>query len=254
MNVSYIHYLTEEESQESSTKPDVVKFESKRAQSISELQERLRAIQSKKKLTYKEKLIKKGLKNRVKKKSKQDERNAKQKLIRATKLSVNEVKSESPEKTEDKKPVFNSEDKMVFSKFDFPEVKNKNKKKKQPKDPKKILNILEKQKELITDLVESGETKKAKEIEEKTAWKNALAKVQGCKVKDDVGLLKKSIRKQNQKKKSSKQKWEVRQEAVKKAQENKQKKRTENIEKRKKDKKLHKLKKAAKKGKIIPGF
>lgn len=231
---------------------------SKRAKSISELQERLQAIRSKKKLTYKEKLVKKGLKNRMKKKSKQDERNAKQKLIRANKLATNEVKNENVENTEkhiqEKKPVFNNENKMVFSKFDFTELGNKQKKKKQPKDPKKILEIIEKQKEKVNNLLESGETKKAIEIKEKSVWKNALAKATGEKVKDDPDLLKKSIRKQSQKKNVSKKKWEARIESVKNAQEERQKKRSENIAKRKKDKKLNKLKKAAKKGKIVPGL
>lgn len=252
-----MYCVTEEEQQKNNiTKSESVLTQpaSKRAKSISELQERLQAIRSKKKLTYKEKLVKKGLKNRMKKKSKQDERNAKQKVIRAIKITNNEVKNELPQNVEEKKPVFNNEDKMVFSKFDFPEIGNKKKKKKQPTDPKKILDILEKQKEKITDLMESGETKKAVEIKEKSAWKNALAKAEGCKIKDDPDLLKKSIRKQNQKRNVSKKKWEARKETVKKSQEDRQKKRTENIEKRKKKNKLHKLKNAAKRGKIVPGL
>ena len=41
-----------------------------------------------------------------------------------------------------------------------------------------------------------------KTIEEKTAWSTAMAKAEGVKVKDDVDLLKKSIKKIDQRKRS----------------------------------------------------
>lgn len=194
----------------------------------------------------------------MKKKTKQDERNAQLKLLRAQKSikKENDVKNEevhNEENAENSKPVFNKEDKIVFSKFDFSDIGTK-KVKKQEKDPKKLLEKLEKQKEKIEKLKESGDIEKAVEIKEKTAWKNALAKAEGIKVKDDPTLLKKTLKKQEQKQRSSKKKWESRIAKVEKAKEEKQKKRTENIQKRKKDKKMNKLKKAAKKGKIIPGF
>lgn len=230
-----------------------------RAKSITELQERLQAIQSKKKLTYKEKLVKKGLKNRMKKKSKQDERNAKQKLVRAEKQFKKEQKQKEELPDDDgknqqpTKPVFNKDSKMVFSKFDFSNIGKKTNKKEE-KDPKKLLTKLKEQKEKLAELEKSGEKEKAVEIKEKIHWKNALAKAEGKKVKDDPNLLKKTIRKQKERVNASKKIWEARHEGVKKAQEERQKKRTENIEKRKKDKKMKKLKSAAKKGRIIPGF
>ena len=79
-----------------------------------------------------------------------------------------------------------------------------------------------------------------KTIEEKTAWSTAMAKAEGVKVKDDVDLLKKSIKKIDQRKKKSKQKWEDRKESVEKRKDFKQKKRSENISKRKQDKKNNK--------------
>lgn len=225
-----------------------------RAKSLHELQQRLEAITGKKKLTYKEKLAKKGLKNRMKKKTKQDERNAKQKLIRAAKLTNAEIKiEENDTKPTITKPVFNSEDKMVFSKFDFANL-GKKQHKKQEKDPKKLLKKFEEQKDKLQKLEESGEIEKVTEIKEKTAWKNALAKAEGVKIKDDPTLLKKSVKKKEQKQRSSKKKWEKRQQGVQKAKEERQQKRTENIEKRKKEKKNKKLKTASKRGKIIPGF
>ncbi|XP_050507190.1 surfeit locus protein 6 homolog [Diabrotica virgifera virgifera] len=231
-----------------------------RAESLVELQQRLDAIKGKKKQTYKEKLTKKGLKNRLKKKTQQDQRNAEKKLQRAAQLTLKqEVKSENGEvkvETQEevhKKPVFNKEDKIVYSKIDF-DTLGRQKKVKKEKDPKKLLEKLEKQKENIEKLKESGNIEKAIEIKEKSQWKNALAKAEGQKVKDDPYLLAKSVKKQEQKQRSTKKKWEQRQQKVEKAKKDKQQKRTDNIAKRKKEKKTKKLKQAVKKGKVIPGY
>jgi len=110
------------------------------------------------------------------------------------------------------------------------------------------------EKSKLDRLEESGETHKVVQIKEKTAWKNALAKAEGRKVKDDPILLKKSVLKKEQKVRSSKKKWEARIKGVEKAKDDRQKKRAGNIDKKKKEKKVKKLKTAAKRGKIIPGF
>ncbi|VEN57760.1 unnamed protein product [Callosobruchus maculatus] len=227
-----------------------------RAKSLQELQERLEKVRGKRKLNYREKLEKKKLKNQLKKKTKQSERHAKHKLVRAAKLSENTIEKQSETETDSTKPdkpIYNKDEKIVFSKFDFSEI-GKKKKVKLEKDPKKILKNLEKQKEKINRLKESGEIEKAIEIKEKAAWKNALAKAEGQKIKDDPLLLQKSVKRKEQKQRSSKKKWEQRIQGVEKAKQERQQKRKDNIQKRKKDKKTNKLKKAAKRGKIIPGF
>lgn len=229
---------------------------STRAKSLVELQNRLKAITGKDRLSYKEKLLKKGIKNKIKKKNKKDERSLKQKLIKLEREKTNnQIKPDPDEATSSKprQPVFNSEAKMVFSKIDFSGLGNKHEKRTE-KDPKKILQNLEKQKEKIKELEMGGNKDKAVEIKEKVAWKNALAKAEGEKVKDDPILLKKSIKKREQLKKTSQKKWKVREDGVKKAQDERQRKRNDNIAKRKKEKKTTKLKKAVKKGRIIPGF
>ena len=81
-----------------------------------------------------------------------------------------------------------------------------------------------------------------------------MERTEGIKVKDDEGLLKKTIKRIDQKKKSSKKKWEARVDAEDNRKKMKQEKRTENLKKRKQDKKQNKLKKASKKGRSIPGF
>lgn len=151
------------------------------------------------------------------------------------------------------KPVYNSEGKMVFSKFDFTngDAGRANKKK---VDDKTTLVKVQKNKEKIKSLEAKGDSEKVKQLVEETAWSSALEKSAGVKVKDDVTLLKKSIKKQEQRKKSSKKKWDARQESEDKRKDARQHKRSENINKRKQDKKQNKMKKLAKKGRSVPGF
>ena len=199
---------------------------------------------------------------------------------------ITHVKSESgaeAPKVPRAKPVFNSEGNMVFSKFDFSEIGTKKKPPKSEKDPKKALQIIQQKKEKLKALEEAGEKEKAQEMKEKDAWKAVLAKAGGEKVsiqinisfypvsftflfltsrlpfpifqiKDDPDLLKRTIKRTHQQKTKSAKKWESRIEGVEKAKQDRQHTRQENIDKRKKDKKTNKLKKASKKGRVIPGY
>lgn len=231
----------------------------KRAQTFEELHAKLDELKNVKKLQYKEKKLKKNLKTRLKKIAKKEERTTKKKLVRIEQRTggLSKIKKEDDDETPKiprAKPVFNSEGHMVFSKFDFSEIGAKKKPPKTEKDPKKVLEQLKQRKEKLKELEQSGEKEKAEEMKEKEAWKAALAKAGGEKVKDDPDLLKKTIKRQEQKKKQSSKKWESRVENVKKGIRERQDKRQDNIAKRKKDKKMNKLKKASKKGRIIPGF
>lgn len=228
-----------------------------RAQTYEDLRERLEILRNVKKLDHKQKLLKKNLKNRIKKKEKKDDRLSR-KLVKVEKQAANltTIKNENGDapKVPKPKPVFNSEGKMVFSKFDFSEIGMKKKLVKTDREPKKILQQLQQKKQKLKEMEQSGEKEKAQEIKEKEAWKSVLAKVSGEKVKDDPDLLKKTIKKQEQKKKQSAKMWDTRMDKVKKSLQERQEKRHENIMKRKKEKKLNKLKKSAKKGRVIPGF
>ncbi|KAK2584118.1 hypothetical protein KPH14_006559 [Odynerus spinipes] len=230
----------------------------KRAKTFEELHAKLEELKNVKKLGYKQKLLKKSLKNKIKKKTKREERLMQKKLVRTEQRAagLNNFKTEDNKmpKIPRPKPVFNSEGKMVFSKFDFSEIGTKKKPPKSEKDPKKILQQLQQKKEKLKELEQLGEKDKVEEIKEKEAWKSALARAGGEKVKDDPDLLKRTIKRQEQQKKRSAKKWESRIETVHKSKQEKQEKRQENIMKRKKEKKTHKLKKAAKKGRVIPGF
>lgn len=213
-----------------------------RATSFTELKNRFqsRPVASKKTLTYTEKLQKKSLKNRMKKN---------QKLKKILKPLVQPVKA-NPE--ESKEIVIKNEENFGFSKLDF--FKSADKKRPNQKDPKKLLDKITKQKAALQQLEEKGDFEKVVEIKEKASWKNALAKAEGVKVKDDENLLKKTIQRKKNQKMASKKKWQKREENVEKLKREKQEKRTNNLQKRKDDKKKSKLKKAVKRGKVIPGF
>merc|ERR550532_1545623 len=104
-------------------------------------------------------------------------------------------------------------------------------------DPQGALNKLKKSKEKIKMWEEKGKTEKASKIENNIAWENAINKAQGEKVKDDVSLLKKSIKKNKQIKTSSKKKWDKRADDVKSKESAFVEKREGNLNKRIKEKK-----------------
>lgn len=99
-----------------------------RAKSLEELKARLESLKSKKTFTYKDKLSKKALRTHIKKKIKKGER-LNSKTVKVPKAGESNIKSEEHDETEKNikpiKPVFNSQGKMVFSKFDFSETNNK---------------------------------------------------------------------------------------------------------------------------------
>jgi hypothetical protein len=210
-------------------------------------------IPSGKKLGYKDKLLKKSLKNRVLKRQKRDEQKGRKNSVK----TETDCGTQFENKPKPLKPIYNSEGKMVFSKFDFSESGFKSEvveKGKEERDPHKILKKIEKQNEKLKELELKGEMEKLTEIREKMAWNKALNKSEGMKVKDNPELLKKTIKKEIKRKQKSKKQWDARIEGMKNRQEEKQKKRLDNIEARKKQVKVNKLRKAAKKGRIIPGF
>ncbi|XP_061393374.1 surfeit locus protein 6 homolog [Musca vetustissima] len=226
--------------------------------SIDELQQRLDRIKNKMK-------TKKGPQSEKAKKKKEAKKLKKNKefkkvLVTAAKSIKNQQAKLGEENDDEKetkkdikpvvpKPVFNEEGKIVFSKFDFAQ-----KKKKSHKNPREILREIKATDKKINELKESGEVEKALEIKNELAWKKAFDKVEGKKVKDDPKLLYKAIKKRKVEKKKAKKQWTERKQKVEKDIAARQKKRQENLDKRSKDKQKTKLKKAAKKGRVIPGF
>ncbi|KAG8875571.1 hypothetical protein FRB98_007732 [Tulasnella sp. 332] len=92
-------------------------------------------------------------------------------------------------------------------------------------NPRAALKQLEQREEERAAL--SGAGRKAAEEREK--WDKAELRLEGEKVRDDVGKLKKALKKQEKEKSKMKEKWEERKQAVKDDQAARQKKRSDNI-------------------------
>lgn len=145
--------------------------------------------------------------------------------------------------------------KMVFSKFDFVDSgeKEASQSKLKGKDYKRLLEKVEKKKEKI-DKIKETNPQQAKTMHKKEAWKNVIMKAEGEKIKDDPNLLKKSLKKKEKMKEKRKKKWEDRQSQTENRMKAQQDKRQKNIQARKQAKTDKKIKRAKKKGRMVPGF
>ncbi|KAI8598143.1 surfeit locus protein 6-domain-containing protein [Dissophora ornata] len=115
-----------------------------------------------------------------------------------------------------------------FSKFEFEGLQ---KKKRGPTDAQGQLKMVEAHKEKLAAL-QTADPEKANALKEKDTWKKALQLAQGEKVKDDVKLLKKTIRREEVQKKKSSKEWGERKSTVSKTKDQKQKKREDNLKSR----------------------
>ncbi|KAI8824517.1 surfeit locus protein 6-domain-containing protein [Fimicolochytrium jonesii] len=151
------------------------------------------------------------------------------------------------------------EEDVQFGKLDFG-VTEPSKKRKGPTDIAGQLKQAEAKRAKLAHLAET-DTSKAEAITEKQTWSKVLAQAQGEKVKDDVKLLKKSLKRREHEKAKSSAVWADRERTLKKDKEQKMKKREENIKARAEAKRDPKAAKAArlaaakkKKAKARPGF
>lgn len=105
----------------------------KRARNITELEEKLQKLKTEKNFSFKNKLVKKSLASKLNKKIKKRERLNKNKANAQAKTeTANQSQKIKTEETEKKKlnvakPVFNTDGKLVFSKFDFANIGHKGK-------------------------------------------------------------------------------------------------------------------------------
>lgn len=136
-----------------------------------------------------DKLEKKKLKkknNKLKSKMAKLAQATKAATVSSTSPSTETIKIEAPELTvpsRPPKPIFNSEGRMVFSKFDFGELTTPSPiQKKTTLDPKAALIKIKKVKEKVKHLEGKGEVERARSIEEKQAWEGALQRAEGVKV------------------------------------------------------------------------
>uniref|UniRef100_A0A1I7ZVW7 SURF6 domain-containing protein n=1 Tax=Steinernema glaseri TaxID=37863 RepID=A0A1I7ZVW7_9BILA len=239
-----------------------------REKALERLQSRIESLRSGRmgKKTAQEYEEQKRLKRSMKK-MKRKENKEKGKLEAAKKRAADsssnggsgEPKSKKAKKenTDSAKPVATTENgDLVFSKFDFvikegqKKVGLKEKRDKfQGKDYKRLLEKAEKRKERIESVREKN-PEKAERIEDNIRWSNAMSRAEGVKVKDDIGLLKKSLKRKEKMKEQKKKKWSHREKQVKADEEKKQQKRETNLQKRRDTVKKAKMNKLRKKGRI----
>ncbi|KAI8992102.1 surfeit locus protein 6-domain-containing protein [Mycotypha africana] len=124
-------------------------------------------------------------------------------------------------------------------------------KKKGPSDAKTQLKMLEQKKEKIEKLKDEDKSK-ADQLLEKEEWNKVLSLATGEKPKDNVKLLKKTIKRQEKQKGKSAQEWNKRLDKVKMEEKKKIQKREENIKAKIEEKKNRK--RGIKKPKARPGF
>jgi hypothetical protein len=101
-----------------------------------------------------------------------------------------------------------------------------------PMDARSALMVAEKKKERLGALDE----KKRNDIEDKDMWLNARKKIHGEHVRDEVSLLKKTLKRKEKSKSKSENEWKAREEGVRKGKEARQRKREENLTKRREEK------------------
>lgn len=199
-----------------------------------------------KKYTYRGKIIKNKLQNKIKRKKKIHEKSKGEK-------KPNDNTAKSDEKPLLENGIKNSKAKLVFNRINFLGEETTTAPLPTSKNAKSALDEIKTKQQMYDELEKTGEVTKAKELKEQDAWNNVLAKAEGVKVKDNVELLKKTIARKERQKKVSATKWEERKIILEKSKKEKQEKRTNNLLKKKQEKKEKTKKKAIKKGRFVPG-
>ena len=159
-----------------------------------------------------------------------------------------------------KKPSVVREDgRIVFSKFDFttPSEPSDKLDKQKKVNYKKLLAKAEAKEQNLKELKEK-DAKRSEQLEEQLSWKRAINKARGNKTKDDPGMLKKTLKRKEQQKRSSKKKWKERKNQESKRMEQWQERRQRHIKERLEAKKSRKMGSKSKISKVKktrnPGF
>ncbi|PIO69658.1 surfeit locus protein 6 [Teladorsagia circumcincta] len=238
--------------------PDIME---QREQAIRKLQEKLKAMKDtrcgKKKAGVD---VSTALKFEQERKLKRRMSKMKMKQRRSEQKQTNTAGPQSGSEAKVKKEPTKEEDVAVsFSKFDFL-VKNEKKKKRLStsekkqkfvgKDYKSLINKVEKREEKLEKLKQK-EPEKAAELEHDIKWKRALSRAQGIKVKDNMELLQKGLKRKEKMKEKRKENWANRKSNVEREEAKRQEKRKGNLQKRIDEKKKRKLQLMKKKGRVL---
>jgi hypothetical protein len=117
----------------------------------------------------------------------------------------------------------------------------------------KLINTLKKVESEQSEInrLREENPEEGKELLRSKHWKTALAKAKGEKIRDNVQLLRKTIKKQTKLREQSAKKWQKNKSENDKRMKERQDKRTTNLQKRRDDKKAKIKKKLIKKGRLI---
>lgn len=115
----------------------------------------------------------------------------------------------------------------------------------------KSLNNIKKVEEKVNVLKEQGKEELAAKLQVERKWKNALARCEGEKVRDDPKKIERSLKNQHKTKVRHFKKWKERKNHIEEKMERRQQRRQRNIKAKKEEKRKKKLKRLRKKGKIV---
>ncbi|XP_077352700.1 surfeit locus protein 6 [Festucalex cinctus] len=115
---------------------------------------------------------------------------------------------------------------------------------------KQLLSRLEARNDKLDKLRETDEAK-AREVEARMKWTNALYKAEGVRIKDDEGMLRAALASKEKKRERRKKQWDGRSQALVEKMQKRQDKRRNNIRKRTTAKVEKKKRKARKKGRVL---
>jgi len=191
------------------------------------LQEKIKALQEKRKESAKGKNAngnKKNKKKIQKDTTKQTQEKQTQEVPPVDQKSL-ELKPKPP-------PLPDLQENLMFGSLKLP-ASNKEKKEKGEKKRKNLHKLLEKAEAKRQRLEELKQTEEGKKQAEQEEWGDMLKQASGKKIHDNTQQIKKAIKKREKKKEKSRKKWKERETAVKQSISAKQEKREKNLAKRK---------------------
>ncbi|CAF3555286.1 unnamed protein product [Rotaria sordida] len=210
------------------------------------------------KMPHRQQQTENGIDHTVKRKHTKDKSKEREKKARISTKEWTKTTSSSSNDTHNSKSS-TIPNQITFGRFEFnteDSIDTKSKKKKSKKfqsKQKQLINTLKQVESEQNELnrLQEENPEQGKELLRSKHWKTALAKAKGEKIRDNIQLLRKTIKKQNKRREQSAKKWQQNKSETEKRVKERQEKRKDNLQKRKDDKKAKLKKKLIKKGHIF---
>ncbi|CAF0729138.1 unnamed protein product [Rotaria sordida] len=210
------------------------------------------------KMPHRQQQTENGIDHTVKRKHTKDKSKEREKKARISTKEWTKTTSSSSNDTHNSKSS-TIPNQITFGRFEFnteDSIDTKSKKKKSKKfqsKQKQLINTLKQVESEQNELnrLQEENPEQGKELLRSKHWKTALAKAKGEKIRDNIQLLRKTIKKQNKRREQSAKKWQQNKSETEKRVKERQEKRKDNLQKRKDDKKAKLKKKLIKKGRLV---